>query len=185
MMFWLRALWGFISNPANIVIVGIIAIVGFGSGYFKGKWHAEEHCQTAELKAEIAKLKLEAKVQADADAQEDAIAPSSWPKSRKRKRKMPRSFKRFVSVLTSACLALTLAACDPGRPTPDNPGLNIPNPPSYLEPVTVPYGTAETDARELAVQRRLTIDEANGRIVRGKAAWLKMKRGFAGKGKPK
>lgn len=74
-----------------------------------------------------------------------------------------------------------LAACSTVRVAPDKPGLNIPGPPAYLAPVKVPYGTAETDARELAIQRRHAIEEANGRITRGKAAWIRMQKGLAHK----
>lgn len=72
-----------------------------------------------------------------------------------------------------------LAGCSTFWATPEKPGVNIPGPPAYLEAVKVPKGTAETDARELALQRRLALEDANSRINRGKAAWLKMKRGLS------
>jgi hypothetical protein len=77
-------------------------------------------------------------------------------------------------------LAVTLAGCS-GHGALDGPGLNIPGPPSYLQPVIVPYGTAETDARELAVQRRHALEQANSRISKGRAAWRKMQKGVARK----
>lgn len=72
-----------------------------------------------------------------------------------------------------------LAGCDALRSSPDSPGVNIPGPPAYLAPVAVPKGKPTTDARELAVQRRHAIEEANGRIIRGALAWRKMKKGLA------
>lgn len=75
---------------------------------------------------------------------------------------------------------LLLAACGP-RGALDGPGLNIPGPPEYLRPAKVWYGTAETDARELALQRRRTIEDLNSRITKGRAAWLKMQKGAARK----
>lgn len=73
-------------------------------------------------------------------------------------------------------VAALLAGC-PGRAALDGPGLNIPGPPEYLRPAKVQYGTPTTDARELAVQRRRTIEDLNNRISMGRAAWLKMQKG--------
>lgn len=79
-------------------------------------------------------------------------------------------------MLVVSSLAVLLAGC-PDRAALDGPGLNIPGPPEYLRPVKVPYGTATTDARELAVQRRRVIEDQNKRISMGRAAWLKMQKG--------
>lgn len=73
-----------------------------------------------------------------------------------------------------------LVGCS-SRGSLDAPGLNIPGPPAYLAPVKVPYGTAATDARELAIKRRHALEEANGRLSRGKAAWIRMKKGASHK----
>lgn len=54
--------------------VSVIAcFLAFGAGYFKGKAVAERACETASLRAEIAKLEQEKSTQAAADAAE-AIA---------------------------------------------------------------------------------------------------------------
>lgn len=78
-------------------------------------------------------------------------------------------------------MALTLAACSTVRVAPDKPGFNIPGPPKYLAPIAVPRGTPDMDARELAIKRRHALEEANGRLSKGRAAWLKMKAGVARK----
>jgi hypothetical protein len=90
--------------------------------------------------------------------------------------------KNSRAALIIAFSALTLVACS-GRGAVDRPGLNLPGPPSYLQPVKVPYGTATTDARELAIQRRHAIEDANSRISKGRAAWIRMKKDAARKGK--
>lgn len=74
-----------------------------------------------------------------------------------------------------------LAGCSATRVAPDQPGINIPGPPGYLTGVKIPRGTATTDAKELAVERRHALEEANGRLTKGRAAWIKMKKGVARK----
>lgn len=58
---------GFLSP--TVIIAGLL-VASHTAVWVKATWVANEHCQTAELKAEIARLKLEAKTQAEADEQE-------------------------------------------------------------------------------------------------------------------
>jgi hypothetical protein len=89
--------------------------------------------------------------------------------------------KNLPIVLTSVCLILTLAACNRPVPVVDAAGTKLPAPPSFLAPVPVQRLRAEQDARDALARDRAALKQANSRLRKSKAWYLRLRQSAAGK----
>jgi hypothetical protein len=87
--------------------------------------------------------------------------------------------RRSTAVLTSAVLAVTLAACTRTVPVVDASGMRLPAPPAFMAPVPLQRLRADQDAREALARDRAALKQANSRLSKSKA-WYQRLRGTAG-----
>jgi hypothetical protein len=78
-------------------------------------------------------------------------------------------------------LVLTLSACNRSLPVVDASGTKLPAPPSFLEPVPVQRLRAEQDARDALARDRAALKQANSRLRKSKAWYLRLRQSAAGK----
>ena len=85
------------------------------------------------------------------------------------------------TVLTGLCLIATLCACTRLTPVVDVSGTRLPAPPSFMAPVPVQRLRAEQDARDALARDRAALKQANSRLRKSKAWYLRVRRSAAGK----
>jgi hypothetical protein len=84
-------------------------------------------------------------------------------------------------MLAGALLSLSLMACSASNNQLRIIDRNLPGPPSYLQPVGVKAPTLGEDPYDIAARERAGRLQANRIIVKGRTAWLTMKKDFAPK----
>ncbi len=89
--------------------------------------------------------------------------------------------KSSRNVLASACLVLMLSACNRSVPVIDAAGTRLPAPPSFMDPVPVQKLRAEQDARDALARDRTALKQANSRLRKSKAWYLRLRQTAAGK----
>ena len=75
-----------------------------------------------------------------------------------------------------------LTACGSKRvPVVDGSGVDLPAPPSFMEPVAVQKLRADQDARDALARDRAALKTANSRLRKSKAWYLGVKKSASGK----
>ncbi|WP_119271413.1 hypothetical protein [Taklimakanibacter deserti] len=74
-----------------------------------------------------------------------------------------------------------LSACNRSVPVIDASGTRLPKPPSFMAPVPVQKLRAEQDARDALARDRMALKQANSRLRKSKAWYLRLRQTAAGK----
>jgi hypothetical protein len=74
-----------------------------------------------------------------------------------------------------------LSACNRPVPVVDASGTRLPAPPSFMEPVSMQKLRPEQDARDALARDRSALKQANSRLRKSKAWYVRLRRSAAGK----